>query len=730
MVFDNIFKTVKSNNNNSHPMSKPIYTTNLNSTQGLAYLEYKRRKQKNAKRKNAGLVEGFMEAMEASEGNGSNDLSTLNRLMGELDESLNSLHTASTNHASNVKSNMNSVDVQHKHAVDAGEYNNLNYEGCYSEDTDNSVLPYFQGTKTPQQCAQRAHDLGKPVFGMRNSTGPTGECWIGDDLDAAKNRSSAIKTEVVWESDELGSDINQIAVGHDGTVKSFSNTASDFSTGASDTWGDELGMIGNKETNCSFEGNHISEVLSADYGGNCSSDGTDVSQYFASLIGKNQGSVEITASDWGFSVPDDSCPDGRSFNASYTCGKDNVTKTITLDGESNGQTAVFDCTNECTTAPYSLQMKDNGNLVINTSGGEEIWTTNIQDSVGDLANDLWIHSDNNIGDRIESGSIMNSNEFLCSPSGKNIAYIENGKFMVAKSKSSCTANDLYMFGELAADALYSVDTSDISNLGKVGYLVDNTIRNFTSDMLSGGSTFTKLSGFNIDNIEPTAIINDKTLQECKKLCAQDSSCSLFTYPTNGGAAHFYGSECGELSSSSGNFCYGEQFPSLQNRILDSNTDIYVKNPKVTSNDTCETISKGINLNTYNSYDQGDDMSEQTLCGLAEVVKDSADTNQSAYDDTLSKSTSLIAEIEHLFKTSKELQNLRPHARQEIHDKVVSYRQTYHKIMNTQHHSVTVDAQLEDSDLNMISRNYEYVMWSAIAILAVVITTRLVRKKTE
>jgi len=827
MVFNNIFKQTTKNNIN-HPMSNPRYTDNVNTHQGVTYLKYKQRRQTQIMNTDTKLIEGFTESMTASDKNNS-DLIKLTKLQQEMETVLETLQSTSKDLVTEATNNVGDFSDTNKYAIDSGEYNKLTYKDCYKDDSssaDNRKIPYYQGVKTHEQCAQRAHDLGMDIFGMQYGSGPTAQCWIGHDHSKAKSGGISSKKEIYYQTDDEG--IIQLALGYDGNLRGFTNQADSFDDGINNTWDDSVWDSDSSQSGCPFGQIGISDVY-ASYGTNCTSttstsdsaydythytpgcvsgnnissisdktvdeckticDGMDdclafeygvdhggsatlhknqcrpqsshydadencdgshynldvydkgdlatvtsslsvkpgqATQYFDSLIGETSGDVLVDSSTWG--DPAYGC--AKTFEATYTCGFGSTTKTISLDKEANGKTASLDCSDVCTKSPFTLTMQDDGNLVIYDKDKVSVWSTNTSGKAG-TAN-KWGSNSGCIGSSIESGTIWNYGKYLCSPSGKNIAYMANGKLKVARALSNCTQSDGKYFGGSDTNAIYTIDKNDLSNMGKVGNLTDNTVKKFPSSLLTEGTTFTKIKGYNLEGSDAITVISNKSLKDIKKICAENSNYTLFTVQYHGSGsgstlqAHMYGNDCSDSSIGNSNHCFGKKFPSLQNRIADSGTDIYVKNPGINSNNTCGSDSTGVTLSTYNNYKSGGTMKNCSPCGLAEAIHDDLCAENSAYKIAEAKAKEIINEMEILTNTSEEFKKLQPQLRNKLYSQIEDYTAMYNKILTTETAIVTTNAQSDDSDLNVIAENFQFVMWSIIAIIAVIVTMKLVKK---
>ena len=134
-------------------------------------------------------------------------------------------------------------------AIDLGTASGIKYEGCYKDNTEHT-LPMYQGEKTPTECAQRAHDIGADVFGMQNSRGPTGDCWVGNSMSKAKSLGISVKSIPIWVQSSwwqwwTRNNIKQLVLGYDGNLLGFKRAYGKFDEIASSA---DLGGSSNYST--------------------------------------------------------------------------------------------------------------------------------------------------------------------------------------------------------------------------------------------------------------------------------------------------------------------------------------------------------------------------------------------------------------------------------------------------------------------------------------------------
>jgi hypothetical protein len=92
-----------------------------------------------------------------------------------------------------------------------------------------------------------------------------------------------------------------------------------------------------------------------------------------------------------------------------------------------------------------------------------------------------------------------------------------------------------------------------------------------------------------------------------------------------------------------------------------------------------------------------------------------------------KQKKILEEMKRLATESVQLQSLQPKLRDQIFNQISIYNDTYKKVLNNENTIITTGAQKDDADLQLIADNFQFVMWSIIAILAVTFAMRMTRK---
>ena len=121
------------------------------------------------------------------------------------------------------------------------------------------------------------------------------------------------------------------------------------------------------------------------------------------------------------------------------------------------------------------------------------------------------------------------------------------------------------------------------------------------------------------------------------------------------------------------------------------------------------------------------MRECSPCGIASAMHEDYCTAQDEASKAKQQAVSMLQEMKRLVDESIELQKVQPLLREQIYKQIEEFNQTYLKTKKNISTIVTTGAQKDDSDLKVVSDNFQFVMWTIIAIIAVTIAMKMTRK---
>lgn len=409
----------------------------------------------------------------------------------------------------------------------------------------------------------------------------------------------------------------------------------------------------------------------------------------------------------------------KNFTSTYQCGN-GETKTVSITGdkvEAGGQTVKFDCSAEnklC--GGFKLTLGDDGNLVLTDSNASVIWQSNTS-STG-LALDEFKAS-NGIYKRnyLLSGETLKTGEFIGSPSG-------NCYLMMVGNQADCTQNGLQLLynklncnmetenvgygSDDNANGLYSIKKTDISSLGKVGYVdEDNNIHEYPSDMTHLAQTYTLVGnydsvGYDISNVKSSSA------ETCKTSCNSNNDCAGFVYSDN---------TC--YLKNSGMFPKGT-------RISSPKSELYIRNKSVKNNNSCtKDVEPGVSTQ-WELYPTTSKMNMNTLCELGAITKDERNETRDKLKNLNNISNVMNNKANLLYKEMSSIQKKYKNTDKKLKQNITDYKATRNKIIKNDKSITNIIGMHDDSELNMTSQNIKYFLYANLAIIIAIISIRLIR----
>lgn len=204
-----------------------------------------------------------------------------------------------------------------------------------------------------------------------------------------------------------------------------------------------------------------------------------------------------------------------------------------------------------------------------------------------------------------------------------------------------------------------------------------------------------------------------SVESCKNICNNDDKCAGFTYKKSN-------KRCLIKSD--------KMYP--ESKTLDSNNDVdlYIRNPSVNNNATCSNKIVGVDSHQFKSFKTtGKEMTMDRMCGLASDTKDSKEIVKNERNKIMSLSEKIVNRMDSLTKNKDEMNNLQPKLQNKLLKSINNYKQVVKNIKSGEERNETIGGQVDNSDLLLINRNFNYVMWSILAIIAVIVTIKVMKR---
>jgi hypothetical protein len=278
--------------------------------------------------------------------------------------------------------------------------------------------------------------------------------------------------------------------------------------------------------------------------------------------------------------------------------------------------------------------------------------------------------------------------------GVGYCFVGNDISSIQKNgNGSCASiNDGKNGGLYNSNAVYNLGFSSFpKNMGKLGYVnSDGELSEYQDSMISYKNKYTKLENINsADNDISGETISDTTVASCETKCNSLVGCSGFAF------------------DNTTKTCFPKNGPGIKTTLL--GYDLYMRSPAIKNeNATCNKEIKNIDSVQYEHYMKtGNLMSASTTCSEPQ--------------------NSLIK------KQLEQIQQQLDFSAQQIHDKIEELKK---RGLNTQQQIIVnnqaigendkeyskiskkegfIGVNYDESQLKIINANYEFFIWSSIAI---------------
>jgi len=314
---------------------------------------------------------------------------------------------------------------------------------------------------------------------------------------------------------------------------------------------------------------------------------------------------------------------------------------------------------------------------------------------------------------ITQGSTLAAGDFVGSTNG-NIALImqSDGNLVLytfTNTLNCQTMADKKIGGGIGANALYDIGKvgvkKDMSQLAYVDQ--DSKLHSYPSDNTEYANMYTNFKGLNsVGNDIPDASYGDANIEKCTTTCNSNAQCAGFVFTTPGNV-------CWPKTSS--------MYPNGEG-TLDPNSTTYVRTKKpIKTPIGVPSVTFNTDSVTYKNYINGGEMNEEY--GLANVTSEEKKQLLKLQIKLNTLSTQL-SNFTAKFGTGTDLlENQSKKNVQGIDNYLSNLTNTNTKITN---YPVNIDNILNDSDIDALQKNYDYLFWTILATGTLLITMNMIK----
>lgn len=573
------------------------------------------------------------------------------------------------------------------------------------------------GKYTYEDCRQEAIMGGYQFFGLQNVNMNTekGYCAVSNSEPAVTEygESKAVSKKILlWSSNT--NDTGNTAILNDGTLQVIdSNGSPIYSTPVPDS----IKTSPNPYVGCySFKG--IKEKELSQIGKNweytmnsCIDEATNQGYKYVGIGGPHRvGEIE----------ENDQIRRCLVFN-DLTAAKMNGTSTKCDNPYgANYVAALYETSNlEETTVTSYLILQDDGNMCIYTGSSPTdnqglIWESGT-DGKQLFPNSNMTAKKGKYGKNwIASGANLAPGDFIGSNDGTLALIMQTDGNLVLYTfelTSNCQKmSNEKMAGGIGGNAIYDMGiTSYNDNMGKLGYIdADSNLYMYPNENQKYSNTYIVTQNYDtINNDISEASFSNATLESCQSACDKDDTCAGFVL--------------------NGNNCYpktSKMYPFGGKTTYVNGSNIYVRSKEPDAPPLGVSFNtNNIDTVTYEKYiHKGAIGKEYGLAGINSVQKQQLEDIQGKIKQLSSEINKYTGEFESgTYSAQKQLQDNSDGTNIYMQD----LSNINEKIKNiTQYNNM--DNILEDSDITVLQKNYNYLFWSILAAGSVLVSMSIVK----
>lgn len=627
------------------------------------------------------------------------------------------------------------------------ETNSASWKGCVTPQItwQNEEIQASTRDDAIEQCRVSATDGGYPAFGIAYSEKKNAyTCSLapqGTNVESISTNAFSIKTSTTLTQVSNSNYLTVFALLYNGqmaTGKIFDDDK---------TIKKMYDIITLNNTSATSDCNQLTTprpiVKSASYGVNCS--GQSIPEQYRSTVGSSTYNVAL--GNWtditniaiakdemlaGYTIglqdgnidPAPGCQ--KAYAASYTCTGSDI-KTISIEKEANGQTAVFDCLKEFIKCSlFRLTITDDGNLSFTSENGAVLWQSGEKGPA--LIYDSRAASKGKYGrNYLQSGEFLMKGEFIGSPSGTywltttldssnnfsvSVQYAVIGCSGVTNLTQNPSSKGAYGdIGDGTSYGAYTMAEGTVTRNPRGMVYVDEQMKSRLVTSSKLGTTFTKISGYNtaFGQDLPGSPLLGLTVDQCNAKCSERDDCYGTVFNT-------------------ANQCWfkGEKMFPTGSRNKDEKSDIYVRMSEPNYSSSCPTSVMASYANIIKGLPAGEPMSMSTQCGIGQSIGTQHDIVK-AKEAILQDVTREVSNaLKNLTAENQKIDNKLLGEMRKLQKEMSSYEDIIKKKSNIAANIPTTNAMEASSNIELSSDNIQYMMWAALAGIGVLAALKAAR----
>ena len=429
----------------------------------------------------------------------------------------------------------------------------------------------------------------------------------------------------------------------------------------------------------------------------------------------------------------------------YKCG--NVNQPVIHKRANLGEGFSIGCWNLYNEYPsFSLRLSDDGQItIVNNNDSTKILYTS--DSTIKISDQIytkpipisgaiktmmpWAERPDWVSGSINGGGVLTSysngvktlthEKYISSPTGKcrlifiktagkeGTLNLEYSVYNVSQTQGATTStdkdNNLIGNGDNYSQ-YYLTKKDDPEVKGKVAYInINNELHEYPSNMTEFDNDYALMRDFTPStSVTQSTTVKKQSEALCKTACNYSSLCAGYTFNVD---------ECKMYNAS-------EIYPK-GDRILDEGKTTYIRNMKISatnsSDDSCNKVVNNVDSSVYSSYPRRSNMTKIQKCALGLILDPHMGVLEEKNNAAIRSGSSIKEAINRIYDSQNTLKNTINAKSTEISTGMAGQEAVKQKIDKYDDSNITNTATVSDTELMLVSDNYQYVLWSIVTVVA-------------
>ena len=583
------------------------------------------------------------------------------------------------------------------------------YVGCYNNiDTvniDNKKTAMDNvGQLNFDQCKNYAVNSGNKYFGLQSiDNNGVGNCMISNDLARTQIYGKGINyvNTILWQSNTTGNNLGSTANFVNGSLNVLNSSgASIFSTPNSRT--EPSNYIG-----CYAD--RIPRAMPIYKKGTKSYNYKKCQQIAISTGSTYFGLQDSTSGENALCALGNNLSQAQKYGVAKNCTK------ISDGSWSGGAWSNALYSTETPTENYFLILQDDGNMCIYLGSSPSdnqglIWETK-SNGKQQNPNPKFTAVKGKYGKNwISNGSTLAPGDFIGSTDGSIYFIMQNDGNLVLYTStvtSKCSNVTGKTVGTQDTNGVYEIITmGNKDSIGKLAYIDQNSeLHSYPSNNVKYSDVYTSYIGIDSSGNDISgAAYGNSTVEKCKASCSSNDNCAGFTF--------------------SNNVCYpktSSMFPNGSIQI-NKNVNLYTRDKRPINQPIgVPGTVKNIDSITYDNYKDGGAISKSYGFSKATATQKQ---QLEQLESKLNLLTSQINGYTNKFSSATDSLNNQSYKNMEgLGDYLKDFKKTKNNIKNF---NTNIENILNDSDITVLQKNYDYLFWSILATGTVLVTMNIAK----